>query len=181
VLEASPRYFLLMAGLGFDAKVIEDTSLRLKFVLRDFAYALRSLQNAVVHQGTQVTLTFPDGRVESSLSWLLMAGNAASYAWAIKFTDKARMDDGFLDLCAFPFANKMVSIQQVMQLLMGQHVERGSAQYFKTTSVKIESSPAIPVQLDGDEWGTTPLELQVHPGVLQVLAPASEEEETRNK
>jgi diacylglycerol kinase family enzyme len=69
----------------------------------------------------------------------------------------------------------MVSIQQVMQLLMGQHVERGSAQYFKTTSVKIESSPAIPVQLDGDEWGTTPLELQVHPGVLQVLAPPSDE------
>lgn len=166
-----PRYFLLMAGVGFDAKVIEDTSLRLKFVLRDFAYALRSLQNAVVHQGTQVTLTFPDGRVESALSWILMAGNAASYAWAIRFTDQARLDDGQLDLCLFPFANKMVSIQQVMQLLIGQHVERGAAQYFKTTGVKIESAPPIPVQLDGDEWGTTPLELRVCPGVLQVLAP----------
>ncbi|HEX8463020.1 MAG TPA: diacylglycerol kinase family protein, partial [Abditibacterium sp.] len=144
--KAEERYFLLMAGLGFDAKVIEDTSLRLKFVLRDFAYALRSLQNAVVHQGTQVTLTFPDGRVDSSLSWLLMVGNAASYAWAIKFTEQAHLDDGLLDVCAFPFANKMVSVQQVMQLLMGQHVERGTAHYFKTTSVKIESSPPIPVQ-----------------------------------
>ncbi|PQV64521.1 lipid kinase, YegS/Rv2252/BmrU family [Abditibacterium utsteinense] len=168
------RYFLLMAGLGFDAKVIEDTSLRLKFVLRDFAYALRSLQNAVVHRGTQVTLTFPDGTVHSTLSWILMAGNAASYAWAIKFTENARLDDGMLDLCLFPFENKMVSIQQVMQLLMGQHVERGSAYYAKTTSVKIESTPPIPVQLDGDEWGTTPLELKMCPGVLQVFAPLSE-------
>ncbi len=167
----TPRYFLLMAGIGFDAKVIEDTSLRLKFVLRDFAYALRSLQNAVVHQGTQVTLTFPDGRVESALSWILMAGNAASYAWAIRFTERARLNDGQLDLCLFPFANKMKSIQQVMQLLIGQHVERGAAHYFKTTGVKIESAPPIPVQLDGDEWGTTPLELRVCPGVLQVLAP----------
>ena len=171
---ASERYFLLMAGLGFDAKVIEDTSLRLKFVLRDFAYALRSLQNAVVHRGTQVTLTFPDGRVHSTLSWILMAGNAASYAWAIRFTEQARLDDGLLDVCLFPFENKMVSIQQVMQLLMGQHVERGSAFYTKTTSVKIESSPPIPVQLDGDEWGTTPLELRMCPGVLQVLAPPVE-------
>jgi YegS/Rv2252/BmrU family lipid kinase len=171
-----PKYFLLMTGLGFDAKVIEDTSLRLKFVLRDFAYALRSVQNAIVHQGTQVTLTFPDGTVHSSLAWLLMAGNAASYAWAIKFTEQARLDDGVLDLCAFPFENKVVSVQQVMQLLMGQHVERGTAHYFKTTNVKIESSPPIPVQVDGDEWGTTPLELAVCAGVLKVLAPATKDE-----
>ncbi|MDQ3814768.1 MAG: hypothetical protein M3347_12565, partial [Armatimonadota bacterium] len=36
------RYFLLMAGIGYDAKVIEDTSLRLKYVLRDFAYVLKT-------------------------------------------------------------------------------------------------------------------------------------------
>ncbi|MBW3637099.1 MAG: hypothetical protein KY445_11660, partial [Armatimonadetes bacterium] len=83
----------------------------------------------------------------------------------------ARLDDGKLDVCAFPFENKMVSVQQVMQLLMGQHVERGKARYFKTTGVKIESAPPVPVQLDGDEWGTTPLELRVCPGVLDVLSP----------
>lgn len=167
----SPRYFLLMAGVGFDAKVIEDTSLRLKMMLRDFAYAFRSLQNAVVHQGTEVTLSFDDGTVHSSNSWLMMAGNAASYAWAIRFTEMARLDDGQLDLCLFPFENKLTSLQQVMQLLMGQHIERGSAEYFQTTGVKIESTPPVPVQLDGDEWGTTPLQLKMIPGALDVLAP----------
>ncbi len=167
----SPRYFVLMSGIGFDAKVIEETSLRLKWVLRDFAYALTSLQNAVVHQGTQVTLTFPDGTRHSEMAWLLMAGNAASYAWAIKFTGRARMDDGKLDLCVFPFENKLTSVQQVTQLLLGQHVERGTARYYQTPSVKIESSPPIPIQLDGDEWGTTPAELVMLPGVLDVLVP----------
>ncbi len=172
----SPRYFLLMAGVGFDAKVIEDTSLRLKMMLRDFAYAFRSLQNAVVHQGTEVTLTFDDGTVHSSNSWLLMAGNAASYAWAIRFTEHARLDDGKLDVCLFPFENKLTSVQQVMQLLMGQHIERGSAAYFQTTGVRIESTPPVPVQLDGDEWGTTPLELKMLSGSLDVLAPPTVEE-----
>jgi len=166
-----PRYFLLMAGIGFDAKVIEDTSLRLKKVLRDFAYALSSVQNAVSHQGAEITLRFSDGTTHSSNSWLLMAGNAASYAWAIRFTDLARLDDGKLDLCLFPFANKLTSVQQVVQLLMGQHIERGSASYFQTTGVQIEATPPVPVQLDGDEWGTTPLELQMLPAALDVLAP----------
>lgn len=30
-------HFVLRAGVDFDAKVIEETSLRLKYVLRDFA------------------------------------------------------------------------------------------------------------------------------------------------
>ena len=168
----SPRYFVLMAGIGFDAKVIEETSLQMKFVLRDFAYALTSLQNAIVHQGTQVTLTFPDGTTHSEMAWLLMAGNAASYAWAIKFTGRAQLDDGKLDLCVFPFENKFTSLQQVTQLLVGQHVERGNARYFQTESVIVESSPPIPIQLDGDEWGTTPAKLSMMPSVLDVLVPS---------
>ncbi len=169
--QPSPRYFVLMAGIGFDAKVIEETSLQMKSVLRDFAYALTSLQNAIVHQGTQVTLTFPDGQRYSEMAWLLMAGNAASYAWAIKFTGRAQLDDGKLDLCVFPFENKFTSVQQVSQLLWGQHVERGNARYFQTESVRVESSPPIPIQLDGDEWGTTPAQLSMLPSVLDVLVP----------
>jgi YegS/Rv2252/BmrU family lipid kinase len=168
------RYFLLMAGIGFDAKVIEDTSLRLKFVLRDFAYVLRSLQNAVVHRGTQMSLDFEDGRNYANLSWLMMVGNAASYAWNIKFTEQAELEDGFLDVCLFPYQNKLVSVQQVMQLLIGQHVESGAVEYWKTKSLVVESDPPVPVQLDGDEWGTTPLELSILPGVLDVLAPSTQ-------
>jgi len=167
----SARHFVLMAGIGFDAKVIEDTSLRLKFVLRDYAYAIRSLQNAVVHRGAQMRFTFEEGTVFEGESWMAMAGNAASYAWAIRFTERAELDDGLLDLCIFPFENKLVSVQQVMQLLMGQHLESGAVEYWKTRGVLVESDPPVPVQLDGDEWGTTPLELKLLPGVLKVLAP----------
>ncbi len=165
------RHFVLMAGIGFDAKVIEETSLRLKFVLRDFAYALKSLQNAVVHKGTQMTLRFHDGRLFSDLSWLLIVGNAASYAWDIRVTGQAKLDDGLVDVCLLPYENKLFSVQQAMMMLIGQHVERGTAHYWKTKSVKIEASPDVPIQLDGDEWGRTPVEIKVLPGALQVLAP----------
>ena len=59
---------------------------------------------------------------------------------------------------------------------MGQHIERGSASYFQTTGVRIESTPPVPVQLDGDEWGTTPLELKMRSSSLDVLAPVSRDE-----
>ena len=167
------RYFLCMAGVGFDAKVIEDTTLRLKFVLRDFAYVLKTLQNVVLHQGTEVTLKFPDGEY-SNEAWLVMIGNAASYAWDIKVTQHAQLDDGLLDVCLMPWHNKLVSIQQALQILTGQHIERGIAQYWQAESLKIESEPPVPVQLDGDEFSRTPLEICVKTHAIRVLSPKAE-------
>lgn len=172
--EAHHQYFMLMAGIGFDAKVVEDTSLRLKYVLREFAYVLHCLQNVVLHQGTKVTLKFEEGKSYTGQSWLVMVGNAASYAWDIKVTQRAQLDDGNVDVCFMPWHNKLVSVQQAMQILTGQHVERGIARYWKTKGVVIESEPPIPVQLDGDEWGRTPLKITVLPGALRVLAPPTE-------
>jgi len=172
--ESDAQYFLLMAGIGFDAKVVEDTSLRLKYVLREFAYVLHCLQNVITHRGARVVLKFDEGVEFKGNSWLVMVGNAASYAWDIKVTQRAEMDDGFVDVCMMPWENKFVSVQQAMQILTGQHIERGTARYWKTKGVVVESEPSIPVQLDGDEWGRTPLRISVVPAALQVLAPLTE-------
>lgn len=165
------QHFLLMAGVGFDAQVVENTSLRLKYVLRDFAYVLKTLENVVLHEGAEMTLQFEGGKELSGNFWQVMVGNVASYAWSIKVTQNARLDDGFIDVCAMPYRNKAVSFQQAMQILTGQHVARGVAKYVKTKGVLITSREAVPVQLDGDEWGHTPVKLGILPAALQVLAP----------
>jgi diacylglycerol kinase (ATP) len=160
-----------MAGIGYDAKVIEDTSLRLKYVLRDFAYVLKTLENVVRHQGTQITLQLDGKTTYANIAWLVMVGNAAAYAWKIKVTPHARLDDGLLDVCLMPFENKIISVQQALQVLTGQHIERGIAQYWQVESLRVESSPNVPIQLDGDEWADTPVELSILPGAISILAP----------
>lgn len=165
------QHFLLMAGVGFDAKVVENTSLRLKYVLRDFAYVLKTLENVVLHQGAEMTLCFDGHKELRGNFWQVMIGNVASYAWSIKVTQNAQLDDGFIDVCAMPYRNKVVSVQQAMQILTGQHVARGVAKYVKTKTVSIQSEPPVPVQLDGDEWGQTPVQLGIMPAALRVLAP----------
>jgi YegS/Rv2252/BmrU family lipid kinase len=167
------RYFLLMAGIGYDAKVIEETSLRMKWMLRDYAYALKTLENVLTHRGSQVTLRLDDEKTHANIAWMIMVGNAASYAWKIKVTPHAEIDDGLLDVCLVPFQNNLVSFQQAMQMLSGQHVERGVVEYWQVRTLRVESSPNVPIQLDGDEWGQTPIELSILPSALRVLAPAA--------
>ncbi len=175
------RHFLLMAGVGFDAKVVEDTSLRLKYVLRDFAYVVKVMQNGVTHRGTPLRLRFAEGFEYSNQSWLVMIGNAAAYAWDIRFTSRAQLDDGMLDVCLFPYQNKVASIRQVLEVLTGRHIERGQVEYWKTAGLTIESDEPVPVQLDGDEWARTPIAIGVLPRALRVLAPRPEVQPTPTK
>lgn len=167
------RYFLLMTGIGYDAKVIEETSLRMKWMLSDYAYAIKTLENVLTHRGSQVSLTL-DGEVHANIAWMIMVGNAPSYAWKIKVTPHAKIDDGLLDVCLVPFQNPLVSFGQAMQILGGQHIARGAAEYWQVQKLRIESSPNVPIQLDGDEWGQTPIELSIRPSALRVLAPQLE-------
>ena len=129
-----------------------------------------ALQNVVLHQGTQMTLEFRSANY-SNVSWLVMIGNAASYAWGHQSDLARRAGDGVLDVCLMPFENKLISIQQAMQILTGQHIERGIAQYWQVTGVRIESAPPLPVQLDGDAVATTPVEIKIVPHALNVFAP----------
>jgi diacylglycerol kinase family enzyme len=46
--------------------------------------------------------------------------------------------------------------------------------------LRVESEPPVPVQLDGDEWSRTPIEVTVLPYALRVLAPLIESDATFN-
>jgi diacylglycerol kinase family enzyme len=72
-------------------------------------------------------------------------------------------------VCLLPYENKLYLVRQ--EMLMDQHVERGTTHYRKMHSVYIESKPPAPIQLEGSEWFYSPVETSVLPGALRVLAP----------
>lgn len=113
---------------------------------------------------------FPNGKIFADKAWLVIIGNAASYAWNIKVTDHAHLDDGLIVACLLPCENKLFSVQQLV-IMMGPHVERGTAHYWKVRAVRVESKPPVPIQLGGEEWSYSPVEIGVLPGALSVLAP----------
>jgi len=168
---ANGRYFLLMAGIGFDAQVVHEVQPRLKDVLRGFAYVLSTLNTLFHYESSRMTLTLDDEETLELDAWLAMIGNVASYAWEIKVTSLARIDDGWLDVCVFPEAGKLGSFRQTLRTLVGQHIEYREVEYRRARTIRIDSDPPVPVQLDGDPVATTPLEVTVVPQALRVVLP----------
>jgi diacylglycerol kinase (ATP) len=169
---AGERYFLLMAGVGFDAAVVTEVRSGEKRRLGAFAYVLRALELAFRFRGTPVRLTV-DGKVLRRRTLLIVLGNSQLYGGVIKITARASIDDGLLDLCLIKGNTFLGAPLRLASIFFQRHMLDPKIEYHRARSVRIESRKQMPVQVDGDHIGSTPITIAVAPGVLRALLPPS--------
>jgi YegS/Rv2252/BmrU family lipid kinase len=167
------RYFLLMAGLGFDAAVVRDIQRPIKELIGPAAYAFATLAALTKYRSTSMKITL-DGEVLTSEVFLLVVANAASYAYRqVKIAPFASLDDGWLDLCIFerPPTDRIGFATQVAALFAGRHLRDPRVRYYRAREIRIDSDPSVGVQLDGDSYTTTPVSISAVPRGLSVFVP----------
>lgn len=174
---AGSRYFVLMAGFGFDAAVVRDVLGPVKDRLGPAAYALATLGTLAKYQSTAITLAL-DGETVRSDAFLVVVANAASYASRrVKLAPFAAPDDGWLDVCVFErpktgrdldrvgFASQMVSV------LARRHSHGSGVRYYRAKNILLSSVPPIGGQIDGEAFGETPVKITIVPQALTVFVP----------
>ena len=171
--KAGERYFLLMAGLGFDAAVVGDVLRPVKELIGPAAYAFALVGALAKYHSTSICLKLDDEEVRSE-AFLIVVANAASYAYRqLRVAPFASLDDGWLDICVFERApsDRFGFATQMMAALVRRHLRDPRVRYYRARHIEIHSTPPISVQLDGDMHGQTPLRLEVVPRVLSVFVP----------
>lgn len=171
---ANGRYFTLMAGFGFDAEVVSTVLQPIKDMIGASAYIFKGLEKLATYNATDVTLEMPE-QTYTSKAFLIMVANAATYTYRLRITPYAAVDDGLLDICIFERSSldKLGFARQITDLFMDRHLEHDEVKYFRTTNVRVISSPDVAVQIDGDAFGTTPVDIRIAPGILPVIVPAN--------
>ena len=170
---ANGHYFTLMAGFGFDAEVVSNVLQPIKDWIGASAYVLAGLETLAGYRPTRITLEMPDERY-SHRAYLAIVANVSTYTYNMKITPHAAPDDGLLDICVFerPIADKIGFMHQLAEVFINRHLYHKAVRYFRTPSVIVRSRPDVMVQLDGDTFGTTPIEISVAPSILPVVVPA---------
>ncbi|MCL6471624.1 MAG: diacylglycerol kinase family lipid kinase [Firmicutes bacterium] len=162
------RYFLNVAGIGFDAAVIENLDLRLKYWLKDTAYVVAAIKTLMFYKPPLLKIKADGNQYEGSFA---VIGNTRYYGGIFKVTPKAATDDGYLDLCIFSKTQK-ASLYKYLAGAIGQfHLRFRDVSYLQVKKIEVKSAETIPVQADGDIIGVTPIEFEVAPGVLEVIVP----------
>ena len=161
--------FVVMAGMGLDAQIMEDTNDDLKKVLRSGAYAVAAVQNAVPDPFT-ITVTVDDAEPVEHQAVMALLGNVGTITGGMTLFHDASPTDSQVDLLiASP--DKVTDWAKLgAQVLTGRDMSG-----FPTTRgshILIEAEREIPFELDGDTSGSTRrLEVRVEPQALHVVVP----------
>ncbi len=166
---AADRYFLLMAGVGFDASILRRVSSGLKRRFGAIAYALPSIGRAFGHRSISADLIVDNEALSTPLYWLLL-GNTRNYAGVLNLTHMARADDGLLDFCLLKHGGLPRLAWLALWALFKRHQNRAGVVYRKIALVEVRT-PGLPVQIDGEYLGETPMTFSVAPGALKVILP----------
>jgi diacylglycerol kinase family enzyme len=167
--DMNARYFLLMAGIGFDASVVRRVPSEPKRLLGSTSYALWGLAEIAQFKPRRARVRLDEVEREVDLYWALL-GNTRSYGGIKNIASKAKADDGLLDAFVFSGRGLPWVASTALQLARGKPEEATGVSFSRVHEVEV-STRGIAVQADGEYFGETPMRFGVAPGAVEVLLP----------
>ena len=169
---AKGRYFLQWIGIGLDAEVTYamEPRTRRQRRLGAVAYVVAGVTAAANMVGTRTRLWIDDELIYRR-SILIVISNSQLYGGVVRIATDARLNDGLLDVDVFAGTGFGSSIRAALGVITGLHARDPRHSCYQGSSIRIETDKPMAVHVDGEPFGTTPLDCQVVPRALTVLLP----------
>jgi diacylglycerol kinase family enzyme/membrane-associated phospholipid phosphatase len=168
-------HFAVMAGVGIDAVIMQDTNPDLKKTVGSAAYFVSAAKNAN-HPALHTTIRVDDGPVLRRRASVIVIGNVGLLPSGILLIPDAQPDDGLLDVLVASPRTVRDWVRLVTQVVTRR--ERGDDQLDRLTGRRVEITvePRDQYQLDGDTAGEcATLVAEIVPGALTVRVPPAQQ------
>jgi len=167
------EHFAVMAGTGFDARMIKDADRGMKDRIGRAAYlytGARNLGERPVKARVKV-----DGRryFKGRISCVLV-GNVGKVLGGVEVFSGARPDDGLLELGVVTAANPVEWARTLGRVALGEAEKSPFVEVTRGRKFRIELKRPVPYELDGGARpAVTKIRIKVHPGSIRICVPAS--------
>ena len=166
--KVNDRYFLNNAGIGFDAEVVKH--LRFKTWPRRLNYLSRAAQLLPTYRSQPIAVEDATNTVNEGTarkSFMLSIGNGRYFASGLSINPHARVNDGQLAFTHIKEDKRGSTLRCLAKLLVHKHLQAKHVQTGQIEFLKVKST-GIPVQVDGEYLGYTPIDIKVCPGALKI-------------
>lgn len=167
--EVNGRVFTMMAGVGFDARVVAAVDAGWKRRIGKGEYVRQSLAEIARHQPTRYRLTLDDGQVEDAGSAIIANGHY--YGGRFVAAPHARLDQPWFELRLFRRGRRIDALRYAAGLVLDRLDRLADADLARARTVRVDGPEGEPVQADGDIIARLPASISVSAHRLRVLAP----------
>jgi diacylglycerol kinase (ATP) len=160
------RRFTCMAGMGFDAHVVNEVTPLLKQYLKILAFPLAAFK--VYLEGDLPPLHILHGK-ETHVTQFAIVANGQYYGGDFRVAEDAALATGNLEVVLVDRVGRLLRADILTRILARRPLDR-SMRSFTTRELRATSPGAhVPVQLDGEVWGRLPMSFRIEPGALKVV------------
>jgi YegS/Rv2252/BmrU family lipid kinase len=166
-----PRAFLLWCGVGFDASITAEIEPQraLKRRLGAAMFWLVGVHTAFTFRGQRARIEV-DGKKMRARLLMALISNAQLYGGLVRVSPAASVDDGMLDLAVFHGTGAWQTAWHLLRVFLGWHVHAPDVSHHRGTEISITAS-GLPVHVDAEPVGLTPVRISIRPKSLRVLVP----------
>ncbi|WP_083875659.1 diacylglycerol/lipid kinase family protein [Caenispirillum salinarum] len=168
--EADGRKFMLMAGAGFDAEVVEHVNLKLKRVIGKGAYILEMLRQARAYGFPTLHVTAEDTG-ETRQAATAVALNGRHYGGPYKVVGDGGLSAASLDMVLLKRKGMFNVIRYATGLATGRLARFSDVEVLRGSSFSIDGGNDEPVQGDGDIIARLPTRMRVAEETIEVVFP----------
>ncbi len=146
-------HFMVMAGMGFDAAIMEGVNEGIKKKVGWIAYVLSALK-ALMFPTMRLEVSVDGGPFTKHKARTCVVGNVGSLQGGMNLIPDAAIDDGQLDVVLL-FPRRFLSWIPLVVRVLSRREERAgeSVARFTGRTVVVRASLEVPRQLDGDAIG----------------------------
>jgi YegS/Rv2252/BmrU family lipid kinase len=168
--------FLLWGGCGFDAFVVHhlEPRSRLEKQFPVTQYAANAAWYATSWSGMDLDI-WVDGVKHEGTFILALVTNIHLYAGGMaELSPRAQLDDGRMDLWLFCGNSLLETLQHLVDLASGRHLDSENTIQISCQEVQIKSKTELYLQLDGEPISPSQdVTFRIEPQALKVMVPES--------
>ena len=121
-------------------------------------------------RNAQITVTVDD-ETRTGAMYDVIVANGRFLGGGMKITPEAEPDDSLFDVLLIGDISKKDLVLTLPKIYRGTHLPHPKAELLRGANVRIETPVPLPVQLDGEQPGTTPASFEVVPNALRLRVP----------
>lgn len=172
---------ILLAGIGYEAEMVEKADREAKNRWGALAYIMAGIQQFNEQELFETEIEI-EGVVQNFKVGAVTVANAAPPTSVMaQGSGTVIVNDGLLDITIAAPQSELQAITTMVNLLgaalLKLPTNREDIINLQTKRVKVITNPPQKVVVDGEIFGTTPVEIECIPGGLTVLAPPVSESE----
>jgi diacylglycerol kinase (ATP) len=169
--EDGESYFANIASAGMSGAVAKRTNEATRAPLGGKVAYLWSTV-AVFARWSHVELRVAvDAEERSGPMFDVLVANGRYLAGGMKIAPDAEPDDGLFDVILIGDISKRDLVMTMPKIYRGTYLPHPKAEVLRGASVTVEAAEPLPVELDGEQPGTTPVRFDVVPRALRLRVP----------